>query len=593
MKEFSKLIHKVKYHKEHRYSYPHNFKGHHFKAPKEPFYPKLFAVLKKGYGFNDFVNDLIAGLVVGIIAIPLAMACAIASGVNPIHGLNASIVAGVIIGVFGGSRYQISAPIVAFVVIVNDIVFRHGYDGLLLATFMAGIILFIAGLCRLGGLVKYIAYPVITGLTTGIGFIIFTAQFGEFLGISVANLPPDFISRWSAYIGNLSDLNLLTFGLGLFSLTIMLIILKKIPRLSAPVCGVIIATLIVLFFDLPVSTIESRYGIIEGGIPPFQLPDFNFENIRLLLPDAITIALLIGIESLLTCVVADNITGDKHFSNIELLAQGFGNIFCAMFSGLPSTGAMARTATNIANGARSPIASIIQGLIILGCLYWLAPVISLIPLTCLAAVMILTSYGMIEIHAIKKICQGPLPDIIVMIITFLLTILLDLTVAVYAGVLLSSLLFMQSMSQASMVREIEHETVIRDEYNNLIDLKSLPEGVHLFSITGPFFFGMVDRFHYAIEKAKGNINVFVIQMRDMPTIDATGIHVLETFIAQKNIKGYEVILTEVPPLTRRLLKKTNLLKMIGEDNIFHHLTLALQRATELSENRKNENNTSN
>ncbi len=583
MNVFTRTYHRIASRIAHRNTFVGGrFSGHQIKLPPEPFYPKLISVLRGGYDFADFVRDMIAGLVVGIVSIPAAMACAIASGVDPIQGLNTAIIAGLVIGLLGGSRFQVSAPTGAFVVIVYDIVYRHGYDGLVITTLIAGVILCLAGFFRLGGVVKYIPYSVVTGFTSGIGVIIFSQQMGEFIGLANTHVPPDFISKWSVYLSEMDTFNPLTLGLGVSSLFIMILINRLYPKIPAAVCGVIIGTLVVWYFDMPVHTVESRYGAVEGIIPPFQMPDISFERVRILLPDAITIAILAGLESLLTCVVADSMTGDRHYSNIELVAQGVGNVTCSMFNGIPATGAMVRTATNISNGARSPIAAIFQGFLILIFVLWFSPVISAIPLTCLAAVMIMTSYGMFETHAIKNILKGPSSDIMVMGITFFLTVIFDLTIAVYTGVLLASLLFMRRMSYASHIKEIEHETIIRDDHNDLIDLRTLPDGVHLFNISGPFFFGMVDRFQYAIGQTNKNVNVFVLQMRDVPTIDATGLHVLESFLAQRNLKDYDVVLAEVPAATRRLLRNTGLTKLVGEDNICHHLSVALQRATELS-----------
>jgi len=556
------------------------------KIPADPFYPKLVTVLKNGYGIDELFRDMIAGITVGIVAMPLAMAFAIASGVSPIQGLYTAIIAGIVIGLLGGSRFQVSGPTGAFVVIIYGIVYRHGYDGLVITTLMAGVMLCIAGFFRLGSAIKYIPYPVTTGFTAGISLIIFSSQIGDFLGLSLTNVPPEFLSKWSLYLSEIGTTTPITLGVGLASLVLMIVVKVYTPRIPAPVIGVILGGLLVWLFGVPVETIASRYGEIPAELPSFQWPEINMARIQALLPDAITIAILAGLESLLTCVVADSMTGDKHYSNIELVAQGTGNIACAMFGGIPATGAIARTATNISCGARSPISAVIHGVTVLIFVLWLSPLTSAIPLTCLAAVLILTSYGMLEVNSIKTILRGPKSDWVVMVLTFVLTILLDLTVAVYVGVLLASLLFMRRMSEASSIQEISHETIVRNEDDSLVMVDSIPNGVHLFSISGPFFFGMVDRFQHAVNHTNKNVKVYVLQMRDVPTIDATGIHVLEAFLAHRISRNYQVVLAEVPASTRRILRRMGILRSLGEGNVCRSLPIALQRAAGLAEDKK-------
>ena len=564
-----------------------NSPNFHAKIPLDPLYPKLFAILKNGYGADELFRDIIAGITVGIVAMPLAMAFAIASGVSPIQGLYTAIIAGVVIGLLGGSRFQISGPTGAFVVIIYGIVYRHGYDGLVITTLMAGAMLCMAGFFRLGNVIKYIPYPVTTGFTAGISLIIFSSQIGDFLGLSLTHVPPEFLSKWSLYFSEMNSTSAITLGVGLVSLILMIVVRIYTPKIPAPVIGVVVGALLVWCFGIPVETVASRYGEIPAELPSFQWPEITMSRIQALLPDAITIAILAGLESLLTCVVADSMTGDRHYSNMELVAQGTGNIACAMFGGIPTTGAIARTATNISSGARSPISAIVHGLTVLAFVLWLSPLTSAIPLTCLAAVLILTSYGMLEISSIKNILRGPKSDWVVMLITFAITILLDLTVAVYIGVLLASLLFMGRMSAASSIQEINHETIHRDEDESLVMVDSTPKGVHLFSISGPFFFGMVDRFQHAVNHTNKNVKVYVLQMRDVPTIDATGIHVLEAFLAHRISRNYQVVLAEVPASTRRILRRMGILRSLGEDNVCHNLQIALQRAAELAKNEAN------
>lgn len=564
-----------------------NSPNYHSKVPLDPLYPKLFAVLKNGYGVDELFRDILAGITVGIVAMPLAMAFAIASGVNPIQGLYTAIIAGIVIGFLGGSRFQVSGPTGAFVVIIYGIVYRHGYDGLVITTLMAGAMLCMAGFFRLGSVIKYIPYPVTTGFTAGISLIIFSSQIGELFGLSLTHVPPEFLSKWSLYFSEMGSTSPITLALGLASLALMIVFRVYIPKIPAPVIGVIAGSLLVFAFGLPVETVASRYGEIPVELPSFQWPEITMARIQALLPDAITIAILAGLESLLTCVVADSMTGDKHYSSMELVAQGTGNIACAMFGGIPATGAIARTATNISSGARSPISAIVHGLAVLAFVLWLSPLTSAIPLTCLAAVLILTSYGMLEVSSIKNILRGQKSDWIVMILTFALTVLIDLTVAVYIGVLLASLLFMRRMSAASSIQEVNHETIFRGDDDGLVMVDSTPEGVHLFSISGPFFFGMVDRFQHAVNHTNKNVKVYVLQMRDVPTIDATGIHVLEAFLAHRISRNYQVVLAEIPAPIRRPLRRMGILRSLGEENVCHSLQAALQRAAELAKDKNN------
>ena len=317
------------------------------KIPSDPLYPKLFTVFKNGYGVDELFRDIMSGITVGIVAMPLAMAFAIASGVSPIQGLYTAIIAGVVIGLLGGSRFQVSGPTGAFVVIIYGIVYRHGYDGLVITTLMAGLMLCLAGFFRLGSIIKYVPYPVVTGFTAGISFIIFSSQIGDFLGLSLTSVPPEFLSKWALYISEIGSTTPMTLGVGLASLALMVVVKIYTPKIPAPVVGVVIGALLVWMLGIPVETIASRYGEIPAELPSFQWPELSMDRIQLLLPDAVTIAILAGLESLLTCVVADSMTGDKHYSNIELVAQGAGNLTCAMFGGIPATGAIARTATNI------------------------------------------------------------------------------------------------------------------------------------------------------------------------------------------------------------------------------------------------------
>lgn len=546
-------------------------------------HPKLLSVLRGGYSAADLSKDVLSGLTVGVVAMPLAMAFAIASGVTPIQGLYTAVIAGIVIGLMGGSRFQVSGPTGAFVVIIYGIVYRHGYDGLVITTLMAGVILVLAGLFRLGSLIKFIPYPVTTGFTAGIALIIFSSQMGDFFGLPLTSVPPEFFSKWALYLENMPGVSAMTLGVAAATLGVMLLVRRYTPKVPAPVVGVIFGGLAVWMLGLPVDTIAGRFGVIPAELPSFHWPEITVDRIQLLFPDAVTIALLAGLESLLTCVVADSMTGDRHFSNMELVAQGSGNIACALLGGIPATGAIARTATNIGSGARSPVSAIIHGVTVLAFVLWLSPLTSAIPLASLAAVMVITSWNMLETNAIKAILRGPKSDWAVMLLTFGLTVVVDLTVAVYVGVILASLLFMRRMSVMSDVHEVvTSSTIEKDDAENVVRVREqvLPEGVRMFSISGPFFFGMVDRFQDAVTSSHDQAKVYVLNMRNVPTIDATGIHVLESFLSHRS-DGYRVVLAEVPAPTRRVLRRMGLLRSLGENNVCFSLDAALARAAVL------------
>lgn len=580
-KALARVIGQVRFRISHRKTFSHLNREAELNKHFDPLYPKIFQVLRGAYGFDDFLKDILAGITVGIVAMPLAMAFAIGSGVNPLQGLYTAVIAGILIGFLGGSRFQVSGPTGAFVIIIYGIVYRHGYDGLVLTTFMAGCMLVLAGFFRLGSIIKYIPYPVTTGFTAGIALTIFSSQMGDFFGLSLQNVPPDFISKWGLYLSEITNLHPITFAIALGTLIIMGLVRTFAPRVPAPVVGVLIGGLVVWLFGLPVETIAGRYGAIPAELPSFRPIEFSFERVSALLPDAITIAILAGLESLLTCVVADSMTGDRHYSNMELIAQGTGNIACSLFGGIPATGAIARTATNISSGARSPLSAIIHGITVLAFVLWLSPLTSAIPLACLAAVMVITSYGMLEINAIKNILRGPKSDWSIMLLTFLLTVLVDLTVAVYVGVLLASLLFMRRMSTMSSIEALEEHEIVRDYDESLINQDDLPQGVFVYSISGPFFFGMVDRFQNIFMRHNSDIKVYILYMRDVPAIDATGIHVLEAFLSHRNSKNFHVILANPPARTRRILKKMGIMNALGENNICHSLKAAITRAEHL------------
>lgn len=394
--------------------------------------PSLFLTMRNGYSAAMFLKDLSAGLTVGVVALPLALAFAIASGLSPVSGLYTAVVAGFVMAFFSGSRFPVSGPTGAFVVIIYNIVSRYGYEGLVLTTLMAGVMLIIFGLLRLGALIKYIPYPVTTGFTAGIALLIFSSQMKDFFGLPLADTPPEFLDKWHVYAQNAASFSPATVTVALFTLAVIVAVRRKIPRIPAPVAAVVAATLLVSLTGMPVETIGSRFGALTPGLPEFSLPEgVTFDRIRLLLPDALTIALLAGIESLLACVVADSMTGDRHNSNTELVAQGLGNIASVFFGGFSATGAIARTATNVRAGAQSPVSAIVHSIFLAAVLMWLLPLMERIPLAALAAVLVTVAWDMSGWKTIRHVFQGPKSDWSVMLLTFALTVILDLTVAVY------------------------------------------------------------------------------------------------------------------------------------------------------------------
>ena len=463
---------------------------------KSPLVPSLFKTIRSGYSLGMLSKDVSAGITVGVVALPLALAFAIASGLTPERGLYTSIIAGFFMAFFSGSRFPVSGPTGAFVVIIYSIVSRHGYEGLVLTTLMAGILLVIFGFLRLGALVKYIPYPVTTGFTTGIALLIFSSQMKDFFGLPLVDTPPEFFDKWGAYAQNAMDFSPATFGVAVFTLLVILIVRHKIPKVPAPVVAVFLSTLLVWLFSLPTDTIGSRFGTLPTGFPDFTLPyGITFERIRELFPDALTIALLAGIESLLACVVADSMTGDRHNSNMELISQGIGNVASVFFGGFAATGAIARTATNIRAGAMSSISAIVHSLFLVAVVMWLLPLIELIPLAALASVLVIVAYDMSDLRTVRHIFQGPKSDWSVMLLTFALTVVFDLTVAVYTGVILASLLFMRRMGELTGLHScVSSEDEASGHEIPVPDKNNVPDGVEIFAINGPLFFGVADRF---------------------------------------------------------------------------------------------------
>lgn len=530
---------------------------------RSSFTPKLVTVLQEGYGFGKFRQDAIAGLTVAIVALPLAMALAIASGTTPERGLFTAIIAGFLISALGGSRFQIGGPTGAFVVVVFNVIDRHGYDGLVIATIMAGIMLLAFGLLRFGTYIKYVPQPVVTGFTAGIAVIIFSSQVRDLLGLEIDHLPADFLHQWEAYLAHLSSVNFAAVGLAALTLAIILGLKRWRPRWPGFLIGVLAGTLLAFALNLPVETIGSRFGEIPNMLPSPSLPDMSLDRIRILLPDAFTIALLAGIESLLSAMVADGMTGRRHRSNVELLAQGIANIGSAMFGGIPATGAIARTATNIRSGAVSPVAGMLHALFLLVFMVALAHLMVYVPLACLAAVLVVVAWNMSEIDRFRHLMKAPHGDRLVLLLTFGLTVLVDLTVAIQVGIVLAAILFMVRMAEAVEVQggvnplaDDEDE----DEEEDSNERENLPPGVEVFMIRGPLFFGAADRLTDVLDRVGATPKVFILRMRHVPLMDASGAGTLEAFLKRCQSQGTIVILSGLQPQPAELLARMGLLR---------------------------------
>ena len=554
-------------------------------AHRTPLVPSLFKTLRNGYTLGMLSKDVSAGITVGVVALPLALAFAIASGLTPERGLYTSIVAGFFMAFFSGSRFPVSGPTGAFVVIIYGIVSRHGYEGLVLTTLMAGILLVIFGFLRLGVLVKYIPYPVTTGFTTGIALLIFSSQMKDFFGLPLVDTPPEFFDKWHAYARNAFDFSPATLGVAAFTLLVILIVRRKIPKIPAPVVAVFLSTLLVWLFSLPTDTIGTRFGALPVGLPDFTMPEgITFERIRELFPDALTIALLAGIESLLACVVADSMTGDRHNSNMELVSQGIGNVASVFFGGFAATGAIARTATNVRAGAQSSVSAIVHSIFLIAVVLWLLPLTEYIPLAALAAVLVMVAYDMSDLRTVRHIFHGPKSDWSVMLLTFALTVIFDLTVAVYTGVMLASLLFMRRMSELTGIHAItsgEEEEAMEHDIPVPND-EHVPDGVEIFAINGPLFFGVADRFQSTLDAMETPPKVFIMYMHNTPAIDMTGIHALEAFLERRQ-EGCRILFAAVQEPARRTLQRVGILRSVGEENVFPSLDEALLRAEEIIE----------
>ncbi|MGE4429808.1 MAG: SulP family inorganic anion transporter [Sphingobium sp.] len=524
------------------------------------FTPKLVTVIGEGYSIDRFRRDSIAGLTVAIVALPLAMALAIASGASPDKGLITAVIAGFLISALGGSRVQVGGPTGAFVVVVFNVIAQHGYDGLLLATLMAGFMLIIAGYSGLGSLVRFIPQPVVTGFTAGIAVIIASSQVKDFLGLSMSSVPADFIPKWAAYANALNSIEGATLAIGAGALALIIVLRKWAPRLPAFLIAVVSAGAVVALFHLPVETIGSRFPDMPTGLPAPSLPDFSLAKIQSVMSSAFTIAFLAGIEALLSAVVADGMIGSRHRSNQELVGQGVANIASACFGGLPATGAIARTATNIKAGAITPVAGMMHALFLLLAMLFASDLMAYVPLAALAAILFMVAWGMSEHHRFLQLMRIPDGDRGLLLLTFGLTILVDLTVAIGVGVTLASLLFMMRMSRTVEIASDSGDdvSVSAQEGEEPNQRDALPAGVEVFRIDGPVFFGVANELLDTLRRVGTPPKVIILRMRRVPMIDASGVGAIEEIVRQAAAGGARIILSGVQAQPLAMLARVSL-----------------------------------
>lgn len=558
------------------------------------FHPALVAAMK-GYSFSKFKQDLTAGLVVGIIAIPLAIAFAIASGVTPSVGLVTAIIGGFLVSAFGGNSVQIGGPTGAFIVIIYNIISLYGLEGLALATFMAGCILVLLGLFRLGTVIKFIPYPIVVGFTAGIAVTIFSTQMPDFFGLTIdEKVPGDFIGKWGVYLRHFSTIDMTTAVVGLLSLAIIIITPKISKRIPGALTAIVVVTLLLwiakeYFGVTGVQTIGDRFGIINTELPCPQMIGFDMKSINLLLPSAFTIAMLGAIESLLSATVADGVTGSRTNSNTELIGQGIANITVPLFGGIPVTGAIARTMANITNGGRTPVAGVVHALVLLITFLFAMPLISLVPMSCLAAVLIMVSYNMSGWRTIKGMVNNPKGDVWVLVVTFLLTVIFDLTIAIEIGMLLAVVVFLRRVSENTTIKVYGDQLDAADSDMTKHEVLDLQPGVSVYEIDGPFFFGAATKFDEMMRVSTSEVPVVrIIRMRRVPFIDSTGIHNLRILIEASHKEGILVVLSGVRDNVRDALHRSHIDSLIAKDHICDHISKAVIVANELAVNRRRE-----
>ena len=556
------------------------------------FTPQFFISMKT-YSKEKFFKDLMAGIIVGIVALPLAIAFGIASGVSPEKGLFTAVIGGFIVSFLGGSTVQIGGPTGAFIVIVFGIIQQFGMSGLLIATFLAGIMLVVMGFLKLGTVIKFIPYPIIVGFTAGIALTIFSTQIKDLFGLQIeGGVPSGFIEKWAVYIRNFSSANWWVLGIGIASILIIVYSSKFIKKIPGSLIAIVLMTVLVYFMRHfwgieGIETIGDRFSL-KGNLPSITPVSINLEAVRILFPSAFTIAILCAIESLLSGKVADGVTGDKMNSNMELVAQGAANIIVPLFGGIPVTGAIARTMTNINNGGRSPVAGIIHAVVLLLILLFLVDLTKHIPMACLAGVLVVVSYNMSEWRSCVGILKGSKSDAAVLITTFLLTVVFDLTIAIEVGLILAIFLFLKRITETTNVSVIKDKLTINNDGESLLpeDNLKLPKGVEIFEIDGPFFFGIANKFDESMRIIGETSKVRIIRMRKVPFIDGTALHNLEILCVKSQKEGITIILSGVRANVRLALEKAHFSQLIGEQNICDNIHLAIERANEIIEDTK-------
>lgn len=550
---------------------------------------KLFSCLKT-YDKKTFMSDLMAGIIVGIVALPLAIAFGIASGVTPEKGIITAIVAGLVISLFGGSKVQIGGPTGAFIIIIYGIIQKYGFEGLTIATLMAGFFLVLFGLLRLGTIIKYIPYPIVVGFTSGIAVTIFTTQIKDLFGLTLPSNPSDFIEKWGVYLQNFNTIDPWCALIGVASVVVIAVTPRFSKKIPGSLIAIILMTIVALLLKnfagvLSIETIGDRFSI-SNELPAAQMPDMNWETIKSLVSPAITIAILGAIESLLSATVADGVIGDHHDSNTELVAQGLANIASPLFGGIPATGAIARTMTNINNGGKTPVAGIIHAVVLLLIFLFLMPLAKYIPMACLAGVLVVVSYGMCGWRSFLELMKNPKSDVTVLLITFFLTIIFDLTIAIEVGLIIACLLFMKRMSETTDVKAITEEIDLNQDAEfstgNLEHL-IIPQGVEVYEINGPYFFGAGNKFEEIMASFGDRPKVRIIRMRKVPFVDSTGIHNLTNLCEMSKKEGIQIVLSGVREKVNGQLEHAGFYHLIGEENICSHINLALKRANEIIE----------
>ena len=550
------------------------------------FQPKLFSTLKNGYDKQTLVQDLLAGVIVGIVALPLAIAFGIASGATPEAGILTAIVAGFIISFFGGSKVQIGGPTGAFIVIVYGIIQDYGMSGLAIATFMAGAFLILMGVLHLGTIIKYIPYPIVVGFTSGIALTIFATQIKDLFGLQIDSVPAGFLDKWAVYFQHFDTVSWWSLLIGVGSILVIVFTPKVSRKIPGSLVAIIIMTVVCLILRgvgvEGIETIGDRFSI-STELPQAEVPKINWDSIRRLAQPAMVIAMLGAIESLLSAAVADGVIGDRHDSNQELVAQGIANMVSPLIGGIPATGAIARTMTNINNGGRTPVAGIAHAIVLALIYLFLMPLVKFIPMACLAGILVVVSYNMSEWRSFKAILKNPKSDIIVLLVTFFLTVIFDLTVAIEVGVLIACLLCMKRMAETTNVSVLSDEIdpIADSDVQGNLDHLIIPEGVKVYEINGPYFFGIGNKFEEMMGDMGGRAKVRIIRMRKVPFIDSTGVHNLQNMCKMCSQMGVKVVLSGVNPQVMKVIEDAGMDDIVGKENICSHINIALKRAEQI------------